>query len=145
MVPRGILLAQMACSDGVKSITMGKKILLIEDHPDMRHLVARSIRHLGYDLLEAEDGEIGVRMALTENPDLVLLDVSLPGESGLEVAKKIRRNFKTSHIPIVACSAWQDKKTVQQSLEAGMVEYLSKPFTVRKLAAVIKRHVDSNN
>ena len=124
---------------------MRKKILLIEDHPDMRHLIAKSLRHLGYDLLEAEDGEIGVRMALTENPDLVLIDVSLPGESGFEVAKKIRRNFKTSHIPIIACSAWQDKSMVKESLEAGMVEYLAKPFTAKKLAAVIKRHVGSNN
>ena len=124
---------------------MSKKILLIEDHAEMRHLIGKSLRHLGYDLLEAKDGFTGVRMALTENPDLVLLDISLPGKSGFEVAKKMKQNFKTSHIPIVACSAWQDKRMIRESLEAGMVEYLTKPFTAKKLAAVIKRHVGSNN
>ena len=124
---------------------MSKKILLIEDHPEMRHLIARSLRNLGYDLLEAADGQTGIRVALAENPDLVMLNLSLPGLSGLDVARKLKENFKTSHIPIVACSGWQDEKLVRESLEAGMVDYLSKPFTAKKLAAVIKRHVGSNN
>ena len=124
---------------------MSKKILLIEDHPEMRHLIARSVRNLGYDLLEAEDGQTGIKMALAENPDLVLLNLSLPGLSGLDVARKMKENFKTSHIPIVACSGWQDEKLVRESLDTGMVEYLTKPFTARKLAAVIKRHVASTN
>ena len=104
---------------------MSKKILLIEDHPEMRHLIARSLRNLGYDLLEAADGQTGIRVALAENPDLVMLNLSLPGLSGLDVARKLKENFKTSHIPIVACSGWQDEKLVRESLEAGMVDYLS--------------------
>jgi CheY-like chemotaxis protein len=79
-------------------------------------------------------------MALAENPDMVLLNLSLPGISGLDVARKMKDNLKTSHIPIVACSGWPAKKMERRSLEAGMVEYLSKPFTARKLAAVIKGH-----
>jgi CheY-like chemotaxis protein len=124
---------------------MSKKILIIEDHPEMRLLIARSLRNLGYDLLEAADGQTGIKVALAENPDLVMLNLSLPGLSGLDVARKLKENFKTSHIPIVACSGWQDKRMLRESLEAGMVDYLAKPFTARKLAALIKRHVGSNN
>jgi two-component system, OmpR family, response regulator VicR len=120
---------------------MGKKILLIEDHPEMRQLLARSLRNLGYELLEAADGQTGLRLALGENPDLVLLNLSLPGINGLEVARKIKENFKTSHIPIVVCSGLQDKNILKESLKAGVVDYLTKPFSAKKIATVIKMHI----
>lgn len=81
---------------------MSKKILLIEDHREIRHPTAKCLRHLGYDLVEAEDGQLGVRMALAENPDLVLLDLSLPVVSGFEVARKMKENLKTSPSPSLA-------------------------------------------
>lgn len=122
---------------------MSKKILLIEDHPEMRQLIATSLRRLGYELLEAKDGQTGIRMALTENPDLVLLNLSLPGVSGFDIARQMKENFKTSHIPIVACSGWQDTNKVTESFEAGVVDYLTKPFSAQKIATVIKRHIGS--
>src|SRR4029453_19455773 len=100
MTSHGIFLAPVGCSDRVRSITVSKKILLIEDHAEMRHLIGKSLRHLGYDLLEAADGFTGVRMALTENPDLVLLNISLPGKSGFEVAKKMKQILKHLTFPL---------------------------------------------
>ena len=99
---------------------MGKQVLLIEDQPDIRRVIVKYLRTVGYELLEAADGQTGVRMALTEKPDLVLLNLSLPGMSGFDVARKLKENFKTSHIPIVACSGWQDENMVTQTVEAGL-------------------------
>src|SRR4051794_35707101 len=106
---------------------MSKKILLIEDHPEMRQLIANSLRRLGYEVLEAADGQQGLRLALGENPDLVLLDLSLPGINGLEVVRKIKEDPRTSHIPIVACSGWENKAMVNNLFKAGIAEYLTKP------------------
>jgi CheY-like chemotaxis protein len=85
-------------------------------------MVANSLRRLGYQLLEAADGQTGISLASAETPDLVLLNLSLPGASGVQVAKQLKQNSKTSHIPIIACSGWDDEKIVQESLKAGVVE-----------------------
>ncbi len=120
---------------------MPKKILVIEDHPELRRALTYSLRHLGYELLEAADGQVGLGIALSENPDLVLLDLTLPRVSGLQVTKQLKADSKTSHIPIVACSGWYDKNTVTQSMKAGVVEYLTKPISPERMDAVIKRHI----
>jgi DNA-binding response OmpR family regulator len=120
---------------------VSKKILLVEDHPELRRLMADALRRTGYELLEAADGNTGIRLALRETPDLVLLNLSLPGRSGLEVAKQLKENSKTSHIPIVACSGWQDEHMIRQSREAGVAEYLTKPCSGRTIQAVIKKHI----
>jgi DNA-binding response OmpR family regulator len=126
-------------------MTASKKILLIEDHTEMRDLIAKSLRRLGYQPLKAEEGRRGVMMAMAENPDLVLLDLSLPGESGCDVAKEMRGNLMTSHIPIVACSVWQDEKLIKASLDSGAVAFVIKPFSATRLAAVINEHIGSDN
>jgi CheY-like chemotaxis protein len=124
-----------------KELAMSKKILLIEDHPEMRQLIANSLRRLGYEVLEAADGQQGLRLALGENPDLVLLDLSLPGINGLEVARKIKEDPRTSHIPIVACSGWENKAMVNNLFKAGIAEYLTKPCSAKKIETVVKRHI----
>jgi len=78
-------------------------------------------------------------MSLTENPDLILMDLSLPDSSGLETAKSIKENSNTSHIPIVACSGWKSDEIVAQAAEAGVIEFLVKPISPEQLAAVIKK------
>lgn len=120
---------------------MSKKILLIEDQPELRRVLALSLRRLGYELLEAADGQTGIGMALSEKPDLVLLNLTLPGINGVQVTKQLKADSKTSHIPIVACSGWQDKTMVTQSIKAGVAEYLAKPVSPNKIDAVIKRHI----
>jgi DNA-binding response OmpR family regulator len=67
---------------------VSKKLLIVEDHPDVRRLLILSLRHIGYEILEANTGGSGIALTLSENPDLVLVDLSLPDVSGLDVAKK---------------------------------------------------------
>ena len=116
-----------------------KKILIIEDHPNVRRVLTITLGHLGYETLQAADGRTGIKMSLAENPDLILMDISLPGSSGFETARKIKANPKTNQIPIVACSGWNSEEIVTQGLEAGIVEFLTKPISPEVLVAVIKR------
>jgi CheY-like chemotaxis protein len=116
-----------------------KKILIIDDHPDVRRVLTITLRHLGYETCEASDASAGIRMSLLENPDLIVMDLSLPDSSGLETAKRIKENSRTSHIPIVACSGWKSDEILAQAAEAGIVEFLAKPISPELLAAVIEK------
>jgi CheY-like chemotaxis protein len=119
--------------------TARKKILIIDDQPDVLRVLTLSLRHLGYETCEASDAGAGIRMSFIENPDLIVMDVSLPDSSGLETAKRIKDNSQTSHIPIVACSGWKSDEILAQAEEAGIVEFLSKPISPELLAAVIEK------
>ncbi|MPZ75088.1 MAG: response regulator [Deltaproteobacteria bacterium] len=116
-----------------------KKILIIEDHPNVRRVLTITLGHLGYETLQAADGCTGIKMSLAENPDLILLDISLPDSSGFETARTIKENPKTNQIPIVACSGWNREEIVTQGLESGIVEFLAKPISPEVLVEVIKR------
>ena len=116
-----------------------KKILIIEDHPNVRRVLTLTLGHLGYETLQAADGCTGITMSVTENPDLILMDISLPDSNGFETARKIRENPKTNQIPIVACSGWNREEIITQGLAAGIVEFLAKPVSPEKLVEVIKR------
>jgi CheY-like chemotaxis protein len=116
-----------------------KKILIIDDHPDVRRVLTITLGHLGYATCEASDASAGIRMSLIENPDLIVMDLSLPDSSGLETAKRIKENSQTSHIPIVACSGWKSDEIVAQAMEAGIVEFLAKPISPELLAEVIEK------
>ena len=114
-----------------------KKILIIEDHADVRRVLTLTLGHLGYETCEASDASAGIRMSLMENPDLIVMDLSLPDSGGLETAKRIKENSQTSHIPIVACSGWKSDEILAQAAEAGIAEFLAKPISPELLAAVI--------
>jgi CheY-like chemotaxis protein len=116
-----------------------KKILIIDDHPDVRRVLTISLRHLGYDTCEAADASAGIRMSLLENPNLIVMDLSLPDCSGLETAKRIKENSQTVHIPIVACSGWKSDEILAQAAEAGIAEFLAKPISPELLAMVIEK------
>ena len=116
-----------------------KKILIIDDHPGVRRVLSITLRHLGYETSEASDASAGIRMSLMENPDLIVMDLSLPDSSGLETAKRIKENSQTSHIPIVACSGWKSDEILAQAAEAGILEFLAKPISPELLADVIEK------
>jgi two-component system KDP operon response regulator KdpE len=124
---------------------MGKKILIIEDHPDARRILALSLRHLGYEALEAQDGYAGIAMGLAEHPDLILLDLGLPGLTGIDTAKRIKADAETTQIPIVAYTAWHRREMEAKARDAGVVEYLVKPTPVNMIAAVIERLTEKNS
>jgi two-component system, cell cycle response regulator DivK len=118
---------------------VSKKILIVEDHPDVRRVLTLSLSRLGYEILEADTGGSGITLTLSESPDLVLIDLSLPDVSGLEIARAIKQNSRTAEIPLVALSGHSEQELAPKALEAGMAAYLVKPINTQRLVRVIER------
>ena len=102
-------------------------ILVVEDNPD-NMFTMRAVLHNNYDILEATDGEEGLKMALSERPDLILLDMSLPKMDGFTVINKMKEDEKTRHIPVIALTARAMKGEREEIIEAGCDDYISKPI-----------------
>ena len=122
---------------------MGNNVLYIEDNPDNMMLVQRALEARGYRLLKAVNGLSGVEVAEGEDVDLILLDINLPDIDGYEVARRLRRNAKSSllHTPIIAITANALKGDAEKALEAGCDVYMSKPINIRELWARVEAFV----
>lgn len=117
---------------------MERTILVIEDEQNINDILTFSLGKEGYKTLSALDGIKGLEMALTENPDLILLDVMLPGLDGWEVCKKVREQ---SQVPIIMLTAREDEVDKVLGLELGADDYITKPYSMRELAARVKANL----
>lgn len=117
---------------------MERTILVIEDEQNINDILTFSLSKEGYKTLSALDGVKGLEMALSEHPDLILLDVMLPGLDGFEVCKKIREN---SQVPIIMLTAREDEVDKVLGLELGADDYMTKPYSVRELTARVKANL----
>ena len=112
------------------------KILIIEDEPNIRELVLYNLQANGYEGIEAEDGIMGITMVHTEKPDLILLDIMLPGKDGYEICRELRT--EGNNTPIIMLTAKTEEIDRVLGLEFGADDYISKPFRIRELMARIK-------
>jgi two-component system phosphate regulon response regulator PhoB len=114
------------------------KILIVEDEPAIRELIAVNLRHAGYTVSEAETAE-AARIQLDAGlPDLVLLDWMLPGQSGIEFARKLRAETRTAKLPIVMLTARAQEGDKLQGFDVGADDYVTKPFSPRELLARVR-------
>ena len=116
---------------------MKEKILIVEDNPLHTKLIEMTLRTKNYTLLKATDGEKALDIARKERPDLIIMDLNLPGMTGFEVARKLRENPAFSHTPIIAITAYAMKRDREMVIESGCDAYLSKPIDTRELPGVI--------
>jgi DNA-binding response OmpR family regulator len=114
-----------------------EKILVIEDEQDILSMVRLRLESREFDVFTAESGELGLKLTTEHKPDLILLDLMLPGMSGLDVLKRIRYNRNIAKIPILIVSALGEESDVVVGLECGADDYLSKPFNMSILVARI--------
>lgn len=119
------------------------RILIVEDEPDLLRGLALNIGAEGFDVLTAQTGDSGVKTALGERPDLVLLDVMLPGMSGLDVCRELRR--QRFEAPIIMLTARAEEVDRVVGLEIGADDYVTKPFGVRELLARIRVRLRSRS
>ena len=120
---------------------MRYKVLLIEDNTDCRELLAMLIRHLGFEVIEADDGELGVQKALAEMPDLILMDIGMPNMSGIQATACLRESGSTRNIPIIICTAWSTECHRQAALHSGAHAVISKPITLNQLQTTLLRYL----
>ena len=118
---------------------MGKKVLIVEDEQSIVDILSFNLMREGYDTLEALDGPTGLQLALEQNPELVLLDLMLPGMSGFDVCQRIRQ--AGSLVPIVMLTAREEEDDKVRGLELGADDYITKPFKNRELMARVKANI----
>ena len=122
---------------------MGKTVLIVEDEQNIVDILAFNLSREGYDTIEAYDGVTGLQLALEHNPDLILLDLMLPGMNGFEVCRRIRETGSTT--PILMLTAREEEADKVMGLELGADDYITKPFSVRELMARVKANIRRND
>ena len=118
-----------------------KKILVVEDNEINMYLCCRIIKSSGYEVIEARTGEEGVALALKERPDLIIMDIQLPGIDGLETTKRIRQSEADDEIPIIALTSYAMAGDKKKALKAGCTGYVEKPINPDTLLGEIKKYL----
>jgi CheY-like chemotaxis protein len=114
------------------------KILVVDDNQDSRELVIKILKGKGHQLIEAVDGEDALEKVAAEQPNLILMDISLPKIDGHEVTRRLKQNKKFASIPVIALTAHAMKGDREKALAAGCDDYISKPINVRDFYDRIK-------
>jgi len=114
-----------------------KKILVVEDNPQNMKVVLMTLKPHGYTLLQATDGEEALKVAVSDNPDLIIMDVQLPKMDGLEVTRELRQMPAFRQVPIIAVTAYAMKGDEEKAREAGCDAYLPKPVNTRQLPEMV--------
>ena len=120
-----------------------KKVLIVEDEKNIVDILRFNLQRSGYDTVEAYDGEDGLNKALSENPDLVLLDVMLPKMIGFDVCKTLRQ--MGSNVPVIILTAREEETDKVLGLEIGADDYITKPFSMRELIARVGANIRRTN
>jgi DNA-binding response OmpR family regulator len=115
-----------------------KRILIVDDEPDLVETLEVRLRQENYECLTANDGHNGLELALAEKPDLVILDVMLPGMDGYKVARLLKFQKELKHIPIIMISARDRDEDRLLGEQTGANYYLGKPFSIDKLLTTVK-------
>ena len=109
------------------------KIVIAEDEPDIRELIAFTLRFAGYEVITGSNGQEGYELAKQHKPDLIMLDVRMPKMTGYEACQSIKAEPELAHIPVIFLSAKGQESEIEQGLSVGAEEYLLKPFAPDQL------------
>ncbi len=119
--------------------TVKPKILIVDDLPVVRMNVSLLLRLEGYEVIEARDGEEGLQKALSEHPDLIITDISMPRRSGLDLLRAIRQTKTMATVPVILLTAHGEREDVRRGMEMGADDYITKPFKNYELVRAVKR------
>jgi len=119
-----------------------KKALIVEDNQDLQFILTGQIKSMGFSAITANNGMEAVEKAIKEKPDLILMDIMLPGMDGREATRRIRSNPEAKEIPILAATAITDKSQLRECIEAGCNDVIIKPFTAKDLQEKIQAVLD---
>lgn len=117
---------------------MSKRILVVEDHEDNRQILRDLLGSVGYEMIEAWDGEAALEKAPAENPDLILMDIQLPGIDGYETTRRIKADPVTAATPIIVVTSYALSGDEEKARAAGCDAYIAKPYSPRQLLAKMR-------
>ena len=120
-----------------------KKILIIEDHGDMRELLTWQIELMGLTPITAKRGAEGVEKALSDRPELIIMDIMMPGMDGWQATREIRAHAGLKDVPILAATAMFRDADLKHCIDAGCSDYIVKPFTFQELQGKIRELIPS--
>ncbi len=123
----------------------GKHILLVEDNEDNRIIYSTVLKHVGYEVTEAHDGHQAVDLARSVKPDLILMDISIPGMDGWEATRILRADPATASLPIVALTAHALPDDRERAAQMGFTAYLAKPVEPRAVVAEVEKWLAAPN
>lgn len=118
---------------------MRGKLLVVDDHTDCRKILALQARAIGYEVVEAEGGASGIEKAAAEMPDLIVMDLRMPGIDGVEATRRLKCNAPTQHIPIIVFTAWGAENRRKEALAAGAAMVLTKPDSYSVLRDLLQQ------
>jgi phosphate regulon transcriptional regulator PhoB len=113
-------------------------VLIVEDDPDILELVQYNLQRKGYEVIPINNGESGLKLAKDKKPDLIILDLMLPGMGGLMVCQQLKEDARTRDIPIIMLTAKSDENDIVTGLEMGADDYVAKPFSPKELVARVR-------
>jgi DNA-binding response OmpR family regulator len=115
---------------------MTDRILVVDDEEEIRTLLENFLTGQGYGVILASDGNVALELAETENPQIIILDIKLPGLNGIEVCRRLKEKEKTKSIPVIVITGFGDNKIV--ALDAGADDFVNKPFDLAELSIRVK-------
>jgi CheY-like chemotaxis protein len=122
-----------------------KKILLVEDNKDSREILGLFVTKFGHQVIKAGNSQEAIICAELECPDLILMDLDLPDADGIKTTMMLRKNPKTSHIPVVVVTAWMSALAEEKALKTGITTYLVKPVSPQTLKETIEQYTKSSH
>ena len=118
-----------------------KKILIVEDNKDSREIMGLFVTKFGYQVIKASNSQEAITYAETECPDVIFMDLDLPDTDGIKTTAMLKKNPKTSHIPVVAVTAWLSALWEERALKVGIETYLMKPVSPQMLKQTIEEYI----
>ncbi|PYJ17337.1 MAG: hypothetical protein DME96_06325 [Verrucomicrobia bacterium] len=123
---------------------MKKKILIVEDNEDSLEILGLRVTAIGYQVIKARNSKEAIAFAEAEGPDLIFMDMELPDADGIKTTATLKQNPKTSHIPVVALTAWMCELWREKALKVGIVSYLLKPVSPQTLKQTIEKFTNGS-
>jgi DNA-binding response OmpR family regulator len=115
------------------------KVLIADDEHNIRHILDFSLNSEGFDVVAVSNGEDAFTMAVTENPDLIILDVMMPGQGGIETCRQLKADERTAAIPVILLTARAQRRDREEGTAAGADEYITKPFSPQKVINAVQK------
>jgi CheY-like chemotaxis protein len=120
------------------------KVLYVEDHPAQSDIIRQMLEFSGYEVVLASSGEQGIEKAREEQPDVILMDLRMPGMGGVEAVKRLKSDPAVSNIPVIVISAWTSRANRDEALQAGAAKFMAKPIDTKRLIEHINKLTSSN-